>query len=677
MYSVYGDGKCIYNDIHASDMVNAVSPKLTLADNTAGSLEITLPVGNIGYDILERLSSEIVVKRYDNEIWSGRIISERKNFQNSRVLTCEGELAYLNDTTQQPNEYSDVEVYDFIEAILIEHNNKVADSKKFYIGAVTMKGTVSAETNDESTLSIINDVLINDLGGHIVVRKAVENGVTKRYLDYYADYINTNSQEIRFGSNLLDFTIDWDMSELATVVLPRGKKANSSSSDDYVYVTSVNNGSRYVQSGDAVKKYGWIEVVVDWEYISDPTELLTVAQKYLQEEQFDEMVIEASALDLRYLSSDVQPIALLDQVRCISRPHGMDKIFPVTKLSIQLDKPDSAKYTLGSKSKTNTLTGTIRAENEEILKRVENMPNEESILQKAKDNATQIMNLATQGYVTIIQSDTGSEALVVSADKTYNPITGYWSDSTRLWKWNINGLGYSTDGGRTFGLAMTMNGAIVADYITTGTMSADRIRTGILQDENQNTVWNLTTGVLTMKKGSISLGNKFSVTDDGYLIAEYGKIGGFTITADSIYNSTLNMNSRGFSLYSDAKLLGSYGTSTWGLQPDIHGLDVNMEHNTGYISWSHLDNASDSSYTIKLMYTAEKLLKNDGGYFAPNRVHLGCNLDGNNWSAYNLFIDPYSGGAEDGMTLDDGNYVSLLTSDGYINCRIVGGFILG
>ena len=36
----------------------------------------------------------------------------------------------------------------------------------------------------------------------------------------------------------------------------------------------------------------------------------------------------------------------------------------------------------------------------------------------------------------------------------------------------MNGLGYSNDGGKTFGLAITMDGSIVADYITTGVLSS-------------------------------------------------------------------------------------------------------------------------------------------------------------------------------------------------------------
>ena len=43
-----------------------------------------------------------------------------------------------------------------------------------------------------------------------------------RYLHYVEAYPNTPPQEIRFGENLLDFTRNWDMTKLATVITPKG-----------------------------------------------------------------------------------------------------------------------------------------------------------------------------------------------------------------------------------------------------------------------------------------------------------------------------------------------------------------------------------------------------------------------------------------------------------------------
>ena len=85
MYSVKGDGITIYNDMYVTESAKAINPKLNLKDNSAGSLEITLPIGNAGYDVLKRMSSEITVYRDNDEIWSGRIITEKNDFRNNRI----------------------------------------------------------------------------------------------------------------------------------------------------------------------------------------------------------------------------------------------------------------------------------------------------------------------------------------------------------------------------------------------------------------------------------------------------------------------------------------------------------------------------------------------------------------------------------------------------------------
>lgn len=732
MYSVYGDGICIYNDLYLSGAVNALTPKLNLSDNSAGSLEITLPVGNAGYEKLERLSSEIIVKRDKEEIWAGRIISEKANFQNSRVLTCEGEFAYFNDTTQPPTEYNEIDVYSFIFALINEHNSKVGENKQFEIGSITVQETISRVTDNETTMEAFKDHLIDKLGGHMRVRRVYdEDGKLHKYVDYLNDYPNTNGQTIRFGENLLDFTRNWDMSEYATVLMPRGAKLDESpieSVDAYLDVSSVNGGSRYVTNEEGIKRFGWIELVVDFEDITEPEELLQKANEYLEDEQFDDVVIDVSAVDLRYLSKDTLPINLLDNVRCISRPHGMDRIFPVTELSIQLDNPANSTYTLGDTSKESTLTASTRATNAEILERIKSIPNEKTILNKAQDNATSIINMATQGYVTIIKNQNGSEYLAVSsenANNAYYPSSDTWKSGTKLWKWSVNGLGYSKDGGRTFGTAITMDGAIVANYVTTGTMSADRIRTGILESSEEYDAWSstkyyhtgdgvvyngkvykavryvgsgkqpgviywsetstttgatewswstsytkgdivsyddkywvalvsnyhcypgvtywvqttkknvtfdLNNGSLSIMSGSISLGYsgdysyKFQVTDDGYLTAEYGKIGGFTISAYSIYNDSLTLNSSGLHFNYKAEEVGSFATQYWTNSPSDRGVAMNIEEDISYITWSRYD-SSKGFYDTKILYTSTELVFESGDETVSESIVFGASID--------------------------------------------------
>lgn len=98
-----------------------------------------------------------------------------------------------------------------------------------------------------------------------------------------------------------------------------------------------------------------------------------------------------------------------------------------------------------------------------IYKQMEQItPN--SILQAAQENATNLITQAMGGYI----YKTQNELYIMN---TNDPQT-----ATKVWRWNINGLGYSSTGiNGPYGLAMTMDGSIVADFITTGHLNTNVI----------------------------------------------------------------------------------------------------------------------------------------------------------------------------------------------------------
>lgn len=693
MYSIYCDGVCIHDDRALSDDYKVINPKLTMTDNAAGSLEMTIPTTNAGYSLIERLSSEIVVKRDDEEIWSGRVITEDGNYWNQRVLTCEGELAYLNDTHQEPSEYAEIDTGDFLEAILEFHNSKVSGTKIFKMGAITVHETLSCTTNYETTLESINTNLIEKFGGHIVIRK--ENGI--RYVDYLADYPNTNAQTIQFGKNLVDFTKNWDMTSYATVIIPRGARLEDSPIEGleaYTTVESVNAGSIYVTDEDAIKERGWIEAVIDFEDISDPSELLEKAKAYITDTQFENLIIQVSAVDLHYLSNSVEPIKLLDQVQCVSSPHGLDKIFPVSELSIPLDHPENATYTLGSTLQT-TLTSSNKKTNSEIMEKIENLPSKETILKKAAENAAEIMNQATNGYITITKvkndNQTVTESLFITDTKDY-------TKATKAWRWNINGLAYykTSDASRypinynttTPKIAITMDGAIVADFITTGTMKADRVRAGILEssDSNKNVVFDLDNGSLTVKSGEIKLGTPdstgycpFEVDNYGNIHAYRGKIGGFTITDYSIYNTALSLTSNGLRFRLNSEELGHFGTQYWELSPSDKGVSMSIEEDVAYMSWGQYSSETET-YQTKILYTSTDLETDEGDYFEANTLTFGAPVD---LSYSSAFIYRVGRKEYHSISLIDSDTekpamakIECADGSGYWECYIVGGMLM-
>lgn len=658
MYSIWADDLCIHNDAYLDKGYKVLNPKLTFEDNSAGSLTMTIPPGNVGYEKAKRLSSIITVKENDQFLWEGRIIEEQTDFWNNRKVTCEGELGYLNDTTQPPAEYHDYTVRQFLQALIDEHNRKVEAEKRFVLGAITVhdsNDSIFRYTNSESTWRCIEEKLIDRLKGHVRTRHV--NGV--RTLDYLEDYPNTNTQEVRFGVNLLDFSKNFDMTKLATVIMPRGARLEESpieALEAYTTVESVNGGSIYVTSESAIRTYGWIEQVVDWDDVTVPANLLSKAKKYLEDVQFEDLVLELTAFDLHHLDIDTESIHILDLVRCVSEPHGMDRFFPVSKVELYLDNPAGSSYTFGDNIKVNLTSNNKKVQNS-LIKRIDELPSKSNILKAAKENAEAIINMATNGFITITKSDKGAEELYISDTRDYKL-------ANRYWRWNLNGLGYFKKGAGVK-VAITMDGAIVADFITVGTMSANRVRTGLLTSVNGNTSWNLDTGVLTMKKGSISLGNgKFSVNDTGYMHSTYGVIGGFTIGSNQLMSSTVILNNDRLIFKTSGGYIGRYGVNhIIGATP--YGLTIELDIKGCYVSFGYVEAADSTTYKTALLIASNRSV---GGGYASSQIHCQLPINGHGYTAKSFWIDPNTGGTDGGIT---GTMyfvkVNSMSSDGTVN----------
>lgn len=176
---------------------------------------------------------------------------------------------------------------------------------------------------------------------------------------------------------------------------------------------------------------------------------------------------------------------LLDRVSVYSEPHGMhDVIFPITEMKIPLNSPENIKMVLGT-NKQVSLTSVRNEFNEEIKKVLTKIPKISNVLESAKDNALELIKAGTSGYVTLNQGDDGYvKELIISDSPDYK-------NASNVWVWNINGLAFFKDGydpengkpapGTEVPVAITADGQIVADFITAGLLSADRIRGGRLK----------------------------------------------------------------------------------------------------------------------------------------------------------------------------------------------------
>ena len=463
--------RVLCNDIPIYDLrdeeLTLIEPRLTLEVNSPGSFECRIPPTHPRYDLPVKMLSRITVLQDNVELFKGRITQTKIDYYNRKQIYCEGELAFLNDSIQRPAEYHDMTVRGYFEKLISIHNEQVETDKRFEVGQVTVtdpNDSLYRYTNWENTLTAIKEDLISSLGGYIRVRN--ENG--HRYLDYVKDYGVINQQVIEFGENLLDFTRGIDMTDIATVVVPLGNRLEESSIpalEERLTIKSVNGGKDYVVNQDAVKKYGWIVKVVTWDDVTTPERLKSHGEKWLTDEQFENMTIEAKAVDLHYVDDTKQAIRLGDSVRIVSRPHGLDKYFPVTKLTISLNQLSQNTLTFNGTVKASVSTRT-NAISQSLKTQIEELPTKNAIVADAIKQATALITAATHGYVTI--ADDASE-LFICNDPDY-------TKATKVWRWNLNGLGYSSTGYKgSYETAITMDGQILGDRIVGNSVDASKL----------------------------------------------------------------------------------------------------------------------------------------------------------------------------------------------------------
>lgn len=365
MYKILCDGKTLH-DVRDPDY-QVLSPKISLELNKTGNLDFGMLQTHPRVNDINKLKSRINVYEDDDLLFSGRSLTDEKDFQNTGQISCEGELSFLLDSIQRPHSYgtetteigtadTNIEIF---KRLIQEHNSQVEEAKRFEIGVIDIESVTiaSLSTNYEKTWDFINSNFLEKYDGYLRVR--YDGNV--RYLDYVKQYGNVSNQVIRFGENLLDLKKYSKAEDIKTAIIPVGK--------DNVTITTANghNGTDYVYNKDAVNLYGWIYDKVDFSEVYDPDKLLEEANKYLQKCINLAITIELTAVDLHMIDVDINAIRLGDLVPCISTQHGIMSTFGdvstyylVSKYELDLENPANNKITLGRtiSSLTDTVAGT-------------------------------------------------------------------------------------------------------------------------------------------------------------------------------------------------------------------------------------------------------------------------------------------------------------------------------
>lgn len=169
--------------------------------------------------------------------------------------------------------------------------------------------------------------------------------------------------------------------------------------------------------------------------------------------------------------------------------------------------------------------------------------------EKAIADATAAITGNSGGYVRLNPSQNPQEILIMDTPDI--------STAKNIWRFNLSGYGHSSGGySGPYRTAVTQDGHIVADFVDTGTLTANIIKAGIMQSANGEFSFNLETGHIeasdiNITGGDINLdGGQLSVlNNDGYkadfsggMVELYQGAGTGTGTGTkylSLYNSLL------------------------------------------------------------------------------------------------------------------------------------------
>ena len=448
------------------------------AGNSPGYLKFKITPKHPYYDKILPLSSELFVYEDGMEVFRGRSMTTEEEFNRTHQITCESDLAYLCDSIIRSFEFQG-SIVEFMTQVLKVHNEQVEARKQYLLGRVNVVDSnnyINRSNSDYScSLDCLRDKLVKTHGGYL--RTRCEAG--KRYLDYLTDGGGTNDQVIRYGVNLADYSKTQDATELFTALIPTGADLEDTSSSGEsttktVDITSVNGGKDFIYDEDAVQRYGWIFRQHKWEDVTLPENLIKKARAYLEQSIYLSDVLKLTAVDLANVNVDIKRLKTGYWTKVISRPHGVDVMYILEERTRNLQEPGKDTVSLGGTIAT--LSGSMAKSQKELSAKVEQVGQAatKGIDQKI-NNATQLISGGLGGYVVIGRSENGQpeEILILDAPTKAN--------AKNVIRLNKNGIGFSTSGyNGVYRNAWTIDGNLIADFITSGTMYADRIKGGTL-----------------------------------------------------------------------------------------------------------------------------------------------------------------------------------------------------
>jgi hypothetical protein len=375
-----------------------LSPKLTREVSKGGSLVFTMTRDHAQYDMLQKLSTVVQVRRDGKEIWRGRVLKHEADFYNRRVVYCEGALSYFNDSSITPFNYKGT-LRQFLQHLIDAHNDQVKSKMKcFQLGTVTAAlGNLVVQFGDADQYGvgedygkvwdILDKLVLKVFGGYFYCGFDAATGYNVlNYCDQAVEAKRQTAQKIEYGRNLLNLSETTDATDLYTRIYPIGNKhtvdtskwyyklmwwrdpskdkheerwgimeADASTVAQYLPASgySYNLEEGWIQNDTAVQKFGIITRIVELDTDS-ANDTFAAGVQALQQNYAMKTSYVIRAVDLVDAGYDTDRLDFSMYSHIISKPHSVDAVMLCTKLVEPLEKPAQKEFTFGMTRRTLT-----------------------------------------------------------------------------------------------------------------------------------------------------------------------------------------------------------------------------------------------------------------------------------------------------------------------------------
>ena len=338
-----------------------------------------------------------------------------------------------------------------------------------------------------------------------------------------------NGVIVAYRKNLTDVKLTTSMESSYTGLFPYAVK-----DDEYTFLNSTqyptgsisvtnNSGiSERILMRDFTSEFGENEEIT-------PATLLSKAQTFLSNNDINSLSASMSVSFVNLWQSEeykdyapLEKVGLCDTVTVYHEKLGINLKLKVIKTVYNPVSERYVKIELGSPK--SDFAATIAKQQKQVnealtIARSTGYSQITAEYQQAIADATAKITGNSGGHVRFTLNASGQPEEITIMN------TGDTSTASKCWRWNLSGLGYSSSGySGPYTTAITADGKINADFITAGTMTAERVRAGVLSSNNNTTYFDLTNSEICTT-GSKD-GNSFKTYFRGGDIEFYGSTSG-------------------------------------------------------------------------------------------------------------------------------------------------------